>query len=55
MSWFACYPFAAFERRIWELCHLTTYDAWYVALAERLAVPLVTSDGKFMRASGRGA
>lgn len=47
------YPFAAFEGRIWELReNLTTYDAWYVALAERLDVPLVTADAKFARSSG---
>ena len=34
-----------FAERIWELrFNLTTYDAWYVACAEALAVPLATLD-----------
>lgn len=54
-SRFAFYPSPPSSVESGSLCHLTTYDAWYVALAERLDVPLVTSDGKFMRASGHGA
>ena len=39
--------------RIWELrVNLTAYDAAYVALAERLDVPLVTLDEHVARASG---
>jgi predicted nucleic acid-binding protein len=39
--------------RIWELRdNLSAYDAAYVALAELIAAPLVTSDGAFMRAPG---
>ena len=44
------FPFA---ERIWALRgNLTSYDAWYVALAEALDCPLVTLDRKFSRASG---
>lgn len=47
------YPFEPFARRAWQLRHsVTTYDAWYVALAEVLAVPLVTSDSRLRGASG---
>ena len=43
-------PFAA---RIWELrLNLTTYDAWYVACAEALAIPLATLDARLGRAPG---
>lgn len=39
--------------RIWELRHtLTPYDAAYIALAETLAVVLVTADARLSRASG---
>jgi predicted nucleic acid-binding protein len=39
--------------RCWELRHnLTPYDAAYVALAELLAVTLVTADRRLARASG---
>ena len=47
------YPFEPFVARAWELRdNLTIYDAWYVALAEALGVPLVTSDARFRRADG---
>jgi predicted nucleic acid-binding protein len=39
--------------RIWELrANLTVYDAAYVAVAEALGLPLVTSDARLSRASG---
>lgn len=39
--------------RMWELRdNLTGYDAAYVAAAEKLAVPLVTSDQKLAAATG---
>ena len=47
------YPFEPFARRIWELRDsLTIYDAWYVALAERLGTELVTADKRLAGASG---
>ncbi len=39
--------------RIWELrANLTVYDAAYVALAEALGLPLLTSDGRLSQAPG---
>jgi predicted nucleic acid-binding protein len=39
--------------RCWELRdNLTVYDAAYVALAEALAVPLLTADARLAKASG---
>ena len=47
------FPFSPFAERIWALRgNLTSYDAWYVALAEALACPLVTLDRKLGRATG---
>lgn len=47
------FPYAAFGERVWELRHtVTPYDAWYVALAEELAVPLATLDARLTRAPG---
>lgn len=47
------FPFAVFSTRIWELRdNLSSYDAAYVALAEYLAVPLVTVDGRLSRTPG---
>jgi predicted nucleic acid-binding protein len=47
------YPFEPFARRVWELRDsLTVYDAWYVALAERLETELVTGDKRLADASG---
>jgi predicted nucleic acid-binding protein len=47
---------SAFEplaRRIWELRHnVSTYDAWYVALAEALDAPLATLDRRLAMAVG---
>ena len=39
--------------RIWELRHnVTTYDAAYVALAERLSCPLLTCDARLAAVQG---
>lgn len=39
--------------RVWELrANVTAYDAWYVALAEALAMPLATLDARLVRAPG---
>ena len=39
--------------RIWALrFNLTTYDAWYVACAKVLAVPLATLDARLTQAPG---
>jgi predicted nucleic acid-binding protein len=44
------YPAHPLAERVWELrSRLTTYDATYVALAERLECPLVTCDRKMAR------
>jgi predicted nucleic acid-binding protein len=47
------YPFEPFLPRVWELReNISTYVAWYVALAEALEVVLVTSDDRPRRAAG---
>ncbi|HEX9031619.1 MAG TPA: type II toxin-antitoxin system VapC family toxin [Streptosporangiaceae bacterium] len=47
------YTFEPFARRAWELReNLTVYDAWYVALAERLDTELVTADRRLAGAVG---
>jgi predicted nucleic acid-binding protein len=39
------FPFEPFASRIWELRHkVTSYDAWYLAIAEALELPLATLD-----------
>lgn len=46
-------PLEGLVDRVWELRHnLTAYDASYVALAERLDVPLITLDHRLARAPG---
>lgn len=46
-------PFEPFTDRVWELrSNLTSYDAWYVAVAEALDLPLATLDMRLSRASG---
>lgn len=47
------FPYEPVAERIWELRgNVTPYDAWYVALAEALDVPLATLDGRLARAPG---
>ena len=47
------HPFAPYAERAWELRNnLTVYDAWYVALAERLDTALVTTDARLAGATG---
>lgn len=47
------FPYAPFASRIWELRgNVTTYDAWYVALAEHLGATLATLDTRLRRATG---
>ncbi len=50
------YPHTPLVARIWELRgNLTAYDAAYVALAEVLDAPLVTTDGRLAQAPGHRA
>lgn len=43
-------------RRVWDLRHtLTAYDAAYVALAEALDAPLLTSDRRLAASTGHQA
>lgn len=47
------FPFAPFASRVWELRdNVTSYDAWYVALAESLGASLATLDHKLAQATG---
>lgn len=47
------YPVEPFLDRIWELReNLTVYDAWYVALAEALAVAYATADRRIAAVPG---
>lgn len=47
------FSFDPFADRVWELRHtVTSYDAWYVALAEALGVPLATLDARLSGSSG---
>ena len=47
------YSFEPFAARVWELRHnLTSYDAWYVAVAEALGLPLATLDMNLSRSRG---
>lgn len=46
-------PFEPFGDRAWELRHtVTSYDAWYVAVAESLELPLATLDERLAASSG---
>lgn len=47
------FPFQPFSDRVWELRrNVTSYDAWYVALAEAVDAPLATLDRRLTSASG---
>jgi predicted nucleic acid-binding protein len=47
------FPFEPFAARIWALRHnVTSYDAWYVAIAEALKLPLATLDEPLSKSSG---
>jgi predicted nucleic acid-binding protein len=47
------FSFAPFAERVWELRHaVTSYDAWYVAVAEALRLPLATLDRRLARTRG---
>lgn len=47
------YDYYELADRIWQLRNtITVYDAWYVALAEALEVPLATLDLRLARAPG---
>lgn len=47
------FPYAPFSSRVWELRdNVTSYDAWYVALAESLDAKLATLDVRLSRATG---
>ncbi len=47
------FVFEPFANRIWELRHnVTSYGAWYVALAEALELPLATLDEPLTKSNG---
>lgn len=47
------FPIDPLMNRIWELrSTISVYDAWYVALAERLSTTLVTMDRRLAGANG---
>lgn len=47
------YPFEPFFDRVWDLRRaVTSYDAWYVALAEALDLPLATLDQRLAKSNG---
>ena len=47
------FPFKPSSDRIWELRHnLTSFDAWYVAVAEALELPLATLDEALSGSTG---
>jgi predicted nucleic acid-binding protein len=46
-------PFEPFADRVWELRrNVTSYDAWYVAIAEAFDLPLATLDRRLARTTG---
>jgi predicted nucleic acid-binding protein len=47
------FPYGPCAARAWELrSNVTTYDGWYVALAESLGARMATLDGRLRHASG---
>ena len=49
----ALFSFAPYAERVWALrANVTSYDAWYVALAEALDYTIVTLDRRLSRATG---
>jgi predicted nucleic acid-binding protein len=47
------FEYEPFADRVWSLRHtVSAHDAWYVAIAERLAAPLATLDGRLASAPG---
>jgi predicted nucleic acid-binding protein len=45
--------FSPFAERVWELrANVTSYDAWYIAVAEQCDLPLATLDRRLARATG---
>jgi predicted nucleic acid-binding protein len=47
------FPYAPFAPRVWELRdNVTSYDAWYIALAESLGSNVATLDRRLARAAG---
>lgn len=47
------FSFEPFAGRIWDLRHnVTSYDAWYVAIAESLELPLATLDEPLTKSNG---
>ncbi|HTE87218.1 MAG TPA: type II toxin-antitoxin system VapC family toxin [Dehalococcoidia bacterium] len=47
------FPYEPFASRVWDLrSNVTSYDAWYVALAEVLGGRLATLDTRLSRAAG---
>ena len=49
----AGFPFEPFADRIWQLRNnVSSYDAWYVAVAEELGFPLATLDQRLTEAEG---
>ncbi len=47
------FPYEPFAERVWALReNVTAYDAWYVALAEWLDVPLATADIRLSASPG---
>ncbi|MGD8327984.1 MAG: type II toxin-antitoxin system VapC family toxin [Acidobacteriota bacterium] len=46
-------PYEPFAERVWELrANLSSYDAWYVAVAELARLPLATLDRRLARSAG---